>query len=267
MQKAELLEYIQHPEKLNLDTLQHILRVKEAFPYFQTIRLLAVKNRFIIGDEKYKDELTSASAYVTDRKVLYDILFPLDSDKENTTKNEKSSVENISDHAITSSDALTATTKADESGKGIKPDVNDTGLLILQSDETEVSDNFQEINAENAPDDPEKDLILTEKDEDFFTLEKEADTVPNSNDLINKFIESNPHITPRYDDQPQIDISEDSIKEHDSMFTDTLAKIYIKQGYYGKAIFVYEKLILKFPEKSDYFAAQIETIKKLMNKQ
>jgi hypothetical protein len=85
--------------------------------------------------------------------------------------------------------------------------------------------------------------------------------------LIDKFIELNPRLEPRKDNIPHVDISEDSVREHDGIFTDTLARIYIKQGYYSKAIFAYEKLILKYPEKSGYFASQIEDIKKLTNKQ
>ncbi len=85
--------------------------------------------------------------------------------------------------------------------------------------------------------------------------------------LIDKFIETNPRLEPRKENVPHVDISEDSVKEHDGIFTDTLARIYIKQGYYSKAIFAYEKLILKYPEKSGYFASQIEAIKKLTNKQ
>jgi hypothetical protein len=84
--------------------------------------------------------------------------------------------------------------------------------------------------------------------------------------LIDKFIKASPRLSPPKENAPHIDISEDSVKEHDGIFTDTLARIYIKQGYYSKAIFAYEKLILKYPEKSGYFAAQIEEIKKLTNK-
>lgn len=84
--------------------------------------------------------------------------------------------------------------------------------------------------------------------------------------LIDKFIKASPRLSPPKENAPHVDISVDSVKEHDGIFTDTLARIYIKQGYYSKAIFAYEKLILKYPEKSGYFAGQIEEIKKLTNK-
>ncbi len=52
---------------------------------------------------------------------------------------------------------------------------------------------------------------------------------------------------------------------NEDFVTETLASIYARQGYYKKAIQIFEKLSLKYPEKSTYFAAQIEKIKLLMN--
>ena len=87
-------------------------------------------------------------------------------------------------------------------------------------------------------------------------------------ELIDKFIQENPRIAPGKADMDEEvpDFSENSVQETESLFTDTLAQIYIRQGYYSKAIFAYEKLSLKFPEKSSYFATQIEKIRELINK-
>ena len=86
------------------------------------------------------------------------------------------------------------------------------------------------------------------------------------NDLIQRFIQEEPGVIQA--DKPtelEGDIAAGSVKEDDSYITDTLAKIYVKQGLLAKAIYAYEKLSLKYPEKSAYFAAQIEKIKNISN--
>ncbi len=82
-------------------------------------------------------------------------------------------------------------------------------------------------------------------------------------DLIDRFIIANPRIEPGREktNLPVDDISKPFVEEKDGFVTETLAKIYINQGYYSKAIDIYEKLSLKFPEKSSYFASQIEKVK------
>jgi hypothetical protein len=86
-------------------------------------------------------------------------------------------------------------------------------------------------------------------------------------ELIDKFISENPRIEPRREkaDFLNEDLSKPFTEEKGGFITETLAKIYITQGYYSKAIDIYEKLCLKFPEKSSYFATQIEKIKEIIN--
>ncbi|MGQ9620632.1 MAG: hypothetical protein ACUVTX_06550 [Bacteroidales bacterium] len=85
-------------------------------------------------------------------------------------------------------------------------------------------------------------------------------------DLIDRFILINPKIEPAREkkDEPVIDISKPYTEAQSGFVTETLAKIYVRQGYYSKAMDIYEKLSLKYPEKSSYFASQIEEIKKLI---
>jgi hypothetical protein len=100
-----------------------------------------------------------------------------------------------------------------------------------------------------APDEPGQSEI---------SLTKQAQT-----ELIDKFISLNPRIEPRKDktEHPVEDLSTQYSEEKGGFVTETLARIYLNQGYYSKAIEIYEKLSLKFPEKSGYFATQIEKIK------
>ena len=84
--------------------------------------------------------------------------------------------------------------------------------------------------------------------------------------LIDKFIETNPKISP-IGNEPESHTNVPVIPETDiseSIFTESLAKIYIRQKQYDKAKRIFEKLNLKFPEKNRYFADQIEKIDKLI---
>ena len=61
-------------------------------------------------------------------------------------------------------------------------------------------------------------------------------------------------------------MAEKPILESDSLMTETLARIYLEQKNYEKALQSYKILSLKYPEKSSLFADQIKAIKKLQEK-
>ena len=83
-------------------------------------------------------------------------------------------------------------------------------------------------------------------------------------EIINIFLEKKPKI--KNNKQRFFNPSENakkSIVENNDIITETLAKVYAKQEHFEKAILAYQKLSLKYPQKSSYFADQIKVIKKI----
>lgn len=104
--------------------------------------------------------------------------------------------------------------------------------------------------------------VKTEKAE-----QKPISTKQKKFNLIDKFIKTNPKIKPEKTNTPNVDLAKLSIDDPESLTTETLARIYIEQGYYKKAITAYNILSLKYPEKSSFFADQIQAVKRLQKKQ
>jgi hypothetical protein len=86
--------------------------------------------------------------------------------------------------------------------------------------------------------------------------------------LVEKFIREEPKISkPKTEFYSPVNMARQSVTEDDNLASETLAKIYMAQGNYSKAIRTLRVLELKYPEKSLYFAALIqETRKKQQNK-
>jgi len=81
-------------------------------------------------------------------------------------------------------------------------------------------------------------------------------------DRIDKFIATNPKIVPT-EQSAIIDISKSSTIDQNELMTETLARVYLEQKKYKKAIQAFKILSLKYPEKSSFFADRIKAVEKL----
>ena len=114
-----------------------------------------------------------------------------------------------------------------------------------------------------------QDKIKTEKYSflDWFdVINDDMPKVDEKFDLIDEFIKNSPKIKINNDYEVRSSFKTDQ-KIKDELITETLAKIYVNQEKFNKAIKAYEILSLKYPKKSSFFADQINDIKKLKSKE
>lgn len=117
------------------------------------------------------------------------------------------------------------------------------------------------------PDEDIEDVIEIKKTPEIepdFPESKTASPKPLVEDLIDEFIKNEPSITrsqARFFNP--VEAAKTSIVDDENIVSETLAKIYFNQAKFDKAISIYKKLSLKYPEKSAYFAAQIEKIRNI----
>jgi len=107
----------------------------------------------------------------------------------------------------------------------------------------------------------ERDEKVDEDNSDEIDNKNES-SIEKKFELIDKFLDANPKIVPSKD-APIHNIAKAQITPNDGLMTETLARIYLEQKNYDKAIQSYKILSLKYPEKSGFFADQIKAVKQL----
>jgi len=270
-----------HYAPADLDEVNKLCR---NFPEFSAAHLLKVRIMEALGYEK-KQQLKVAAVYSMNRKKLLQLVNEVKQASEPEPEPEPEPVDEIgeiiqfSEESNEHADVIIehhAPYAGQESGTDLleldeEPEEELLEILEEESDEPPVED-ATEPSVEDATEPPVEDATepsvedATEPPMEDSTEEsvEEAKPEKSGNHLITSFIRGEPGPI-RADKETALkgDVSLASIREHDGFITDTLAQIYVKQGLYAKAIYAYEKLSLKYPEKSAYFAAQIEKIRNI----
>ncbi|RHI91858.1 tetratricopeptide repeat protein [Phocaeicola vulgatus] len=244
MIQQQLYEWITHPERLNRDTLYELRTLLARYPYFQTVRLLYLKNLFLLHDITFGEELRKAALYVADRKILFYLIegerFTVSSFEKQDQPKEKAGL----DRTLSLIDTFLSSLPEEPVVMELPMDVTTDYTSFLLHEEERVPDDIPQMKGQN--------LI------DNF-IEKSAEE-PLLSQLGIK------EVAPVKNEVPEEDESEDNEEdiEDESYFTETLAKIYVKQQRYSKALEIIKKLNLKYPKKNAYFADQIRFLEKLI---
>jgi hypothetical protein len=279
MNRNDFTGIIHNTSLIDRQIMGEVRELVDIFPYFQSAHLLLLKGLHNISDVKFENQLRQSAIHIADREVLYYLLNresrqpveqsePVDMviDKESITPEI---VAQINVAGTQASHTISEASEEDDSGRIVflmeddADPVEEKVFFLDPSMSVPWHGDLLELDLpEQASDDQGKGSVSHEEkmaDENNSRKKIQAE-------LIERFIIANPRIEPVRDKtfQPVEDISKPFTEETGGFITETLAKIYITQGYYSKAIDIYEKLSLKFPEKSSYFATQIEKVRDLI---
>ncbi len=244
----DITELIKHPEQLDRETLYELRSTLALYPYFQTARLLMLQNLYLLHDPSFDEELRRAAIYITDRKVIFRLVEAAhyrlpQRQRDNEAEKEKS-----------------------------EEDINRTINLIDNFLDSIPKEEVKEGKKKRRPTpaDAAVDYVayLLESEEDS---DKDGEDVPllKGQSLIDTFIENDKgkivlSETPQFTPEMEANGITEEKDGDESYFTETLARIYIKQGRYSKALEIIKRLSLNYPKKNAYFADQIRFLEKLI---
>lgn len=293
MNAAQFLSLIRDPKSLSRETLTELQQVTEHIPYCQIAQILYGLNLKSTENILYSTQHKISVAYAGNRLKLKKLNELLDG---NVTENIVDDSNVLpADEQILHTEEINETVTNEIQEIAEQPVQNETVIIEAQEEKVEspaeesVEEYFKQLQqlvakrlleiTEELPADNEDDQFNfgtqvyklddnsnevadaeTHDTTDVSTADSEKDTLTRS-ELIDRFIKNEPKITPRKEFFNPVDKARQSSMDNEEIVSETLAKIQLSQGNTDKAIKIYEKLILIYPEKSVYFAAQIQKIK------
>lgn len=277
MRAEQFIDYFKNPGKIDSSSVVVFGEIIREFPFCQPAQLLYVKGLQNDENIRFSRQLKIAAAYAADRKVLFELLsVPKHAGDETGTRpgDPLEDSEFDGDGLVHQVERFVPLTDSDLILFDF-PVYSDNDLPPLSS-EVKVPELDQQLLQEFLAADPLSRRTVPQPvvvpmgtgREPAITDKPLARKTPDD-DLIDRFIGNSQPRVLRPDHAPvhDRDVSLGSFREDDEFLTETLARIYVQQGYFLKAIQAYEKLSLKIPEKSVYFASQIEMVRELIKNQ
>jgi hypothetical protein len=274
MEATQLIHWMRQPESLNNESLAKLKEALEAYPCFTTLRMLYQKNLLELQDGRFTGELVRTAISTPDRRRLF--LF-----MEGLTQENLPGAANIS--------------------SAQQDDFSLIDRFLRQSTEqvSPIEQWMPETETPSVAAAVQKPALTTDEVVDEFglggfTLDYLKDTNPSNasstplqgHEWIDAYLEhEHPILSGKLMEQPMDrsmvhhqqdngpvadDLSENEAVEAlidtlpEDSFSEALAKIYLKQKRYDKALEIIKSLRLKYPEKNSYFADQIRFLEKLI---
>lgn len=284
MNITEYLSLINNPNAINDKQTLSLEKIVAEFPYFQSARALRLKGLYNQDSFRYNYDLKNTAAHTSDRSVLFDFII-----SDTFTRIHKNLYE---EKLAEINDIFVEATELIFKEEKIESKINPLEQSILTSikeatpiDKVAVS--IPTIEAAEEKLEIGKPLVFDINEKYSFQewlqlskihpIEREISAPieiksiaidpekQKKNELIDKFIEASPKIPPiKKEAEPKVFL-EPSSENNSYLMTETLARVYLEQNKYDKAIQAYEILILKYPEKSSFFANRISDIKILQH--